>query len=302
MSPPPASGNGVERVFHAYRAYGLDVASAFRIPELERDAGCFPVGRGDPPGILSTHPEVEVHLEPVPEAADDPRHLWFFVRPDGTAILRICGVATFAMRGGRTIHVGPEPIADPTQLRLRLLGSAFAILLHQRGALPLSASAVMVAGRAWAFVAPPGTGKPTLAAELHLHAGLPLVSGDVAVLDPREAAEPSIRVDAGFPGAPPVPLAGLVMLERDAEGVEGGVVLRRLGGPEALLAAKRAIRRFEFGVGLTSMGTMFDRLGWLTEALPIWRGRMGDPDPAHPGRRERALRTFLECPQEHRSL
>lgn len=74
------------------------------------------------------------------------------------------GVGRFRVSAGREIVIDPAPGASERNLRLYLLGSAFGALLHQRGLLPLHANAVVLDGRAIAFMGASGSGKSTLAA------------------------------------------------------------------------------------------------------------------------------------------
>ena len=74
------------------------------------------------------------------------------------------GVGRFRISAGRDIVIDPAPGASERNLRLFLLGSAFGALLHQRGVLPLHANAVVLDGRAIAFMGASGSGKSTLAA------------------------------------------------------------------------------------------------------------------------------------------
>jgi hypothetical protein len=73
------------------------------------------------------------------------------------------GAGRFRISAGRDIVVDPAPGASERNLRIYLLGSAFGALLHQRGLLPLHANAIVVDGRAIAFMGASGSGKSTLA-------------------------------------------------------------------------------------------------------------------------------------------
>ena len=105
--------------------------------------------------------------------------------------MRIAGVAEYYIRDGS--HVVIEPSAEGIDLDIRgyLLGTAFAVLCHQRRLLPLHACALRMGNGAVAFLGDSGAGKSTLAAFL-VERGYPLVADDVCLLDPD--AEPSARV------------------------------------------------------------------------------------------------------------
>ena len=68
------------------------------------------------------------------------------------------------MRGGNRISFSPAAGAEETAVRLYLLGTCMGALLFQRKLLPLHGSAVVINGKAYAFVGDSGAGKSTLAA------------------------------------------------------------------------------------------------------------------------------------------
>ena len=77
-----------------------------------------------------------------------------------------------------------------------LLGSAFALLLHQRGLLALHGNSVVIDGHAYVFVGPSGSGKSTLAAWFH-DRGYQLIADDVSVVAFSSTGEAEVR-----PGLP----------------------------------------------------------------------------------------------------
>jgi len=81
-------------------------------------------------------------------------------------LLKVPRLARFLMRAGREILVGLEPEACARDAGAYVLGTAFGILLHQRGALVLHGSAVARNGEAIAICGHSGAGKSTLAAAL----------------------------------------------------------------------------------------------------------------------------------------
>ena len=166
---------------HRYLAFGLEIASAVRFPELLEGDGSA---------------DVEIH-----EAAPLPRGAlgrWTTIEtPVGPNEWRLTygDVGVMTVRDGRRIEVAPVHGASRRTVRLAVLGQGMAVLLHQRGFLVLHASAVEIAGRAVAFLGDSGSGKSTLAAALHAR-GHRLVADDVvAVRIGRQGPE----VYAGFP-------------------------------------------------------------------------------------------------------
>ena len=97
-----------------------------------------------------------------------------------TAWLDVADVARFRIRGGSEIVVNPAQGADACDIRLFLLGSAFGVLLHQRGMLPLHANVLERDGLAIGFLGPSGAGKSTLAGYLGKH-GFRVLGDDVCV-------------------------------------------------------------------------------------------------------------------------
>jgi hypothetical protein len=116
-------------------------------------------------------------------------------RAAATTVLRFrLGNAT---GGGQTYLIpGPPRIAiedgvqvtveagDTADTRALLMGPVQAILWHQRGLLPLHASAVGVKGKAIAIAGDSGVGKSTLAAALERQ-GHPVLADDISIVDPK---------------------------------------------------------------------------------------------------------------------
>lgn len=147
------------------RLFGMCIRSDIPLPGLEPEPAAV-----DPDVVIELG-LVPAPAEPVPEVVVD----------EGGATLTIEGVARYRISNGSNIIVQPEPGAPQANVRLFLLGSAMGVLLHQRGLLPLHASAVEIDGRAVAFIGPSGAGKSTLAAAFHDH-GYRVIADDVCVV------------------------------------------------------------------------------------------------------------------------
>jgi hypothetical protein len=138
------------------------------------------------------------------------------LRAEGAALmLTIPDVARYRIEAGRAIIVDPEPGVPERNVRLFLLGSAFGVLLHQRGLLPLHANAIEIDGRAVAFMGPSGAGKSTLAAWFH-DRGFKVIADDVCVV--------SFDLDGcphAAPGLPRLRLwaEALELMGRDSQGL-----------------------------------------------------------------------------------
>lgn len=155
----------------SYRLCGLRLVSALPLPEL-------PPWQGD-----DRAPDIEISLGAVPEMPPDAvgARVPATILADGTCCFGIARIALFRLAAGRHVVVQPCPGADPTDIRVYLLGSVVGILCYQRGLLPLHAGCVAIGGRAIAFTGDFGEGKSTLMAAF-LRAGHPLLADDVTVV------------------------------------------------------------------------------------------------------------------------
>jgi hypothetical protein len=85
-----------------------------------------------------------------------------------SAVLLVPEVGRFRISGGRDILVQPDPGASARNVRCFLLGSALGRgAARSARAVPLHANAIVVDGRAIAFMGHPGAGKSTMAGWFH---------------------------------------------------------------------------------------------------------------------------------------
>lgn len=160
---------------------GLRTASDIPLPELL-------AWRGD-----GRAPDLEIRLGKVPDQLATPVHdgPLLQIAADGRCRFAMPGIASYLAEDGRRITVQPEPAADPTDVRLFLLGTMFGFVCHQRALLPLHAGCVEIGGRAVAFTGPSGAGKSTLAAGF-LRRGYRLLADDLTVIDIDGAEGPTV--------------------------------------------------------------------------------------------------------------
>ena len=97
------------------------------------------------------------------------------------------GLASYRIEEGHRIEIETARSADDPDLRLYLYGTAWSALCHQRGLLPLHASAITIGagtdeGLA-AFVGDQRAGKSTIAAWMSHRLDYPLVTDDMLVLE-----------------------------------------------------------------------------------------------------------------------
>ena len=162
---------------HQYKIAGLSVESEVALPGV----------------ILATAngsaPEVTIAGGSVPMSLDDAGATGpTWQMSHDKFLLRIPDLVRFLFVGGREIRFEVENGTPTEDIVIFLLGTAFGILLHQRGQIVLHASAVAVGGAAVLFCGPSGAGKSTLAAALTSR-GYPLVADDFcAITLPAEGA------------------------------------------------------------------------------------------------------------------
>lgn len=187
-----------------YLLGGLHIRSEIPLPEL------FTSG-------AAGQTDIRISYGDIPESLPTPKWLGYGVQVEGnTALLTVPKIARYLIEKGQTIKVSPEAAADPADIRLFLLGTAFGIALHQRGSFPLHASAIVTKQAAVAFIGPSGAGKSTLGAWLS-RAGYPLLTDDVCILSSSGSNAP-----IAHSGSPRIKLwkDALAAMEIDPDGLQ----------------------------------------------------------------------------------
>ena len=98
----------------------------------------------------------------------------------------------FRISNGSSILIYRSPEIGDRDVTIFLIGSAWGVICHQRGLVPLHCSAVASGSTAFAFVGPSGSGKSTLAASL-CQRGYDHVCDDVAIIDISPPVNVSLR-------------------------------------------------------------------------------------------------------------
>ena len=162
---------------YSYRACGLNIESDLRLPELDI---------GHEPRFSSGGADVVIRFDRLERFSHLARQQARHIRPTPEGIhLFWRDTGAFLVRDGREIVVDPIPGVREPLLRLFLLGTTMAMLLHQRGeVVVLHGSVVAGAGQAVAFLGNKGAGKSTLAAAMHAR-GHDLLSDDILAIDVR---------------------------------------------------------------------------------------------------------------------
>jgi hypothetical protein len=141
--------------------------------------------------------DVEVIYDEVPEQLSGAT-AWgiaYQARP-GRLLLKVDGVARYLICDGCRIVIERAAGAQDDDVRLFLLGSALGALLHQRHAIVLHGSAVIIDGMAVAFLGPSGIGKSTLAVAFGQR-GASVLTDDLCVAWPQRASE-RILIEPGL--------------------------------------------------------------------------------------------------------
>jgi energy-coupling factor transporter ATP-binding protein EcfA2 len=155
-----------------YRISGLSVASEFPLP------GAVPAA-----AILASETDVTVRRVREIPTLQAPQILGPNWAIDGDRfVLRVPRVANFLVTAGRDIAMQIEAGVAESDAVVFLLGTAFGVLLYQRGRIVLHASAVQVGDSAVLFCGKSGAGKSTIAAALN-KLGYAHVTDDVCCID-----------------------------------------------------------------------------------------------------------------------
>jgi hypothetical protein len=169
--------------FH-YRISGLSVASELALP------GAIPVA--DAP---TSDAEVTVRRVSAIPVAANPQILGPNWSLDGDRFfLRVPRVADFLVTAGKDIAMQLAPGVAEGDAVVFLLGTAFGVLLYQRGRIVLHASAVQVGDAAVLFCGKSGAGKSTIAAFLN-ERGHAHVTDDVCCIEFDAEGHPVVLSD-----------------------------------------------------------------------------------------------------------
>lgn len=161
------------------RLFGLSVSSELPLPFT--------------PSRAAAAQSADVRVE---FGAVAPADHWLTRQGEDGIQLDVKDVARFLIKGGRTIVIEPAKGVSERNLRVYLLGSAFGALLHQRRLLPLHANALLIEGKAFAFIGRSGAGKSTLAAWFQ-ERGHAVLADDVCAVAFADGGRPVVQ-----PGVP----------------------------------------------------------------------------------------------------
>lgn len=271
---------------YPYRAFGLNIHSELECPELQPN---------------SQEADVTVKFGDVPDELSDAhdRGVRYWAAP-GKFLLKVDGVAKYLIQDGTSITIERLNEADDTDLRLFLLGSAFAALMHQREMLILHASAIIVGDECVLFKGRSGAGKSTTAASFKAR-GYKILSDDVCAIsfdqNDRPVVMPSypqmklwldsmkkleleadqfkkvrskiekraVPVNGSF-YEKPVPIKKMYLLNNRNEDC---LELNEITGPRKFSVLKNQTYRRQFLKGLGKKGTHFMLGMKLSTAIPI---------------------------------
>ena len=150
-----------------YKAFGLTIASDFKLPELPYD---------DIGEVLADIVIMKADLSEIWAELEEPDN--YFVIKENYIMFQVPNTAIYIVKDGHEIFVSPLDGADEDHIRLFILGTCMGGILLQRKVLPLHGSAVIIDNKAYAIVGESGAGKSTLASAF-LKKGYQFLSDDV---------------------------------------------------------------------------------------------------------------------------
>lgn len=236
---------------HNYFAFGLGFESMLELPEL-------------PLASPSQASDIRIRIGQVPELLPEAgeQAMSFQVTPQDVRVDKP-EVARYQIKNGSEIIIDPAHGSSLKQVRLLLYAPVFGALFHQRGLLPIHASAVEIGTGCVAFAGHSGAGKSSLATYLH-DQGYPVVADDICLL-----SIPGSQGIQAFPGVPAVKLwkEALDMFGKDARNYERVIdTADKFKVPPRQLSAKKALPLVgivQFGKAAPSQCPVFCRLRGL---------------------------------------
>jgi hypothetical protein len=150
------------------KPYGLCIHSELPLP------GC---------GSFQGPPDVTVSFGSVPDNLEGDKIIKTVCTQEcrGRYLLRLPGIAAYHVEEGTRITIAPEPGSTENEWRLFLMGPVWAVLLLQRGLLPIHGCGVVTPGGAMIISGHSGVGKSLFAATL-MDNGFPFVSDELCAV------------------------------------------------------------------------------------------------------------------------
>jgi len=167
-----------------YTAFGLQIASE---PELP---GLMP-GKG--------HTDVTIRFGEVPEHLPEPikNKGVAYELNDDSFLLRVARVARFLVNQGKEIVIEKDKGAEDIDVALFTINTPMGALLHQRGWLPLHASAIEINGGCALFTGVSGAGKSTILASFHQH-GYKVLADEICAISLSEEGAPFVHPGVAY--------------------------------------------------------------------------------------------------------
>lgn len=277
---------------YQYQFYGYRMSSEFALSMLPSDGA----GRGEP--------EIRLRLGAVAEHLDSA--VWsspfLEIGQHGEAIAKLGDRLRFRISRGSEIVLQTDRCVDSSEVETHLMSLVAGLVLHQRQALPLHASAVSIDGAAVAFAGASGIGKSTLASAMALR-GHPLIADDVCRIQftvdgvplvtpgpPRlrlwpdmaqalgKAPETLLTARTHHPKrvltdvdvqTSPLPLRMLIRLALDTQATEPR--LERLTGPHSVMPMDDLVYRTRLARRMGRQVEIFKQVTALGAAIPVYR-------------------------------
>lgn len=149
---------------HYYNANGLNFASEIAFPEMRPADNIY---------------DVTIRYGKVPEKLDNIAYQGVCTQiSPGHYLLTIDGVARYLLKDGNEVTIEPFGHVNEDDVRVFFLSSVMGAICHQRGLLPLHASAIALKDSCILFAGNSATGKSTVAAAFYAK-GYSLLSDDI---------------------------------------------------------------------------------------------------------------------------
>lgn len=150
-------------------AFGIIIESQIELPELFTTAA-------------DMAPQVKISLGHVPKKLDNAitGNPWYEIA-NGKFLLRVEGIADYYVTDGNAITIEPNEKATQEDIRVFLLNSVMAQLLHQRGLFLLHGSGAIIKNKAVLFLGSSSTGKTSITLDLYQR-GYPLTGDELCAV------------------------------------------------------------------------------------------------------------------------